>query len=129
MKEADLVDGQDVRLERGNGLTVEQPAFDAIFRQKGLLLLRGANGVAAPGLQPAGLADALCRIRFHDPLPMQYQRYADQPVQRSRPWFDARRCRVRWEADDPVDIPKSPGGIPAQRRVPVGQVSRQCAPK
>ena len=73
VQQPNLVDRQDVRLERGNGLAVEQPALDAIVGQKGLLFLRRSDGVAAPRLQPAGLADALRGIRFDDPFPMQFQ--------------------------------------------------------
>ena len=91
-------------------------AFDAVFGQEGLLRLRRVDGVAAPRLQPAGLADALRRIGLDDPVPMQLQRCADQPVQGRRPRLDAGRCRIGEEAHHPVDIADGPGGIPAQRR-------------
>ena len=46
-----------------------------------LLRFGGRHCIAAPCLQPTGLTDALCRIRFHDPVPMQLQRRTDQAVQ------------------------------------------------
>src|SRR5882724_3681008 len=59
VQEANLVERHDVLLERGNGLTIEKLAGDSVFSQKGLLLLRRADGVAGPRLQPTGLTDAL----------------------------------------------------------------------
>jgi len=85
VQQAHFIDGHDARLERGDRLTVEQFAGDAEFSQQGLLLLRRGNGIAAPRLQPTGLANAMRGVRFHDPLPMQFQRCADQPVQRGCP--------------------------------------------
>ena len=129
VEQADLVDRQNIRLERGNVLAVEQPALDAIFGQKGLLGLRRRDGIAAPCLQPAGLADALRRIRLDDPFPMQLQRGADQAVQRRCPRPEARRRRIGQEADHPIRVPNRPRWIPAQRGVPVGQIFRQCVPQ
>src|SRR4249919_320144 len=94
MQESDLEDGQDARLERGNALPVEKLAGNSIFGQRGLLLLRCGDGVAAPRLQPSGFTNTLRRIRFHDPFAMQLQGCADQSVQGRGPWLDARRRRI-----------------------------------
>ena len=72
MQQAHFIDRHDARLERGDGLAVEQFAGDAVFGQQGLLLLRRRDRIAAPRLQPAGLADAMPGFRFHDPFPMQF---------------------------------------------------------
>ena len=71
VQEANAVDRQDVRLQRRDCLTVEQLALDAVCGQRILIGFRRRKVVAAPGLQPAGLADALGRTRAHDPVAMQ----------------------------------------------------------
>src|SRR6204780_4474798 len=67
VQETGCVDRQDVRLERGDRLTIEQFALDAELGKERLLLFGGLRRMAAPGLEPAGLADALPRIGLHDP--------------------------------------------------------------
>src|SRR5271170_7552561 len=62
VQKAGFVNRKDVWLQRGDRLTVEQLALDAELGQKCLLLFRSLGRIAAPGFEPAGLADALRRI-------------------------------------------------------------------
>ena len=129
MQQAHFIDGHDIGLERGDGLAVEQFAGDAVFGQQGLLLLRRRDRIAAPRLQPAGLADAMPRFRLHDPFPVQFRRCADQSMQRGRPRPETRRSRIGQKARDPSGVLNRPERIPAQGGVAVGQVFRQRLPQ
>ncbi len=88
-----------------------------------------ATRIAAPRLQPAGLADAMPCARLHDPFPMQFQRCADQAVQSRRPRPETRAGRIGQKARDPSGVLNRPNRIPAQCRVTVGQIFRQRLPQ
>jgi hypothetical protein len=128
VQQAHLIDRHDIRLERGDGLAVEQFTGDAVFGQQCLLLVRGRCRIAAPRLEPAGFADAMPGVGFHDPFPVQFCRCADQPVQGSRARPETRRRRTGQKARDPSRILNRPKRIPAQRGVAVGQIFRQRLP-
>src|SRR5882757_198531 len=129
VQKPNFIDRQDVRLERGYRLAVEKLALDAIFRQQRLLGFGRADRVAAPCLEPAGLADALRGTSLYDPFTVQFQRGADQSVQRGGARPQTRHRRIRKEARDPVDIADRPGRIPAQRGVLVAEIFRQRVPQ
>ena len=129
MQQAHLVDRHDAGLERGDGLAVEQFAGDAVFGQQGLLLLRRRDRIAPPRLEPAGLANAMPRFRFHDPFPVQFCRCADQSMQRGRARPETRRSRIGQKTHDPSGVLNCPERIPAQCGVAVGQVFRQRLPQ
>src|SRR5580693_40803 len=98
MQKAGLVDGEDIRLQCGNRLSVKQLARNAEFGQESLFLFGRLSSIAAPCLEPTGLANAASRTSLDDPLPMQRQRRADQAVQGSGTRQGARRCRAGQKA-------------------------------
>ena len=94
-----------------------------------LLRLRRRDRIAPPRLEPAGLANAMPRFRFHDPFPVQFCRCADQSVQRGRARPETRRSQIGQKTRDPSRVLNCPKRIPAQRGVAVGQIFRQRLPQ
>ncbi len=125
VQQADAIGRNDVGLERGDRLAIKHLAPDAELGERCLLGLGGGEPVAAPGLEPAGLADAMAGAGLHDPVAMQLQRGPDQAVQRGGARFGLRRRCRREEAHHPAGIGERPRNVPAQRRMRVGQIFRQ----
>src|ERR1700761_8840413 len=103
MQKTGLVDRHDPGFERRDRLAVEKLALDAEFGEQRLFLLGGVRRVVAPGLEPAGLANAISRAGFYDPIAMQFERRADQAMQRRSARLGARGHGVAEKARDPIE--------------------------
>ena len=129
VQQADAVDRQDVRLERGDRLAVEQFALDAVFGERRLIRLRRGDDCRCARLSASRSRGCDCprppctihsRCSFSDAL--------ISPCRAAARGLRLRRARTRQKARDPVGVSQAPSRIPAQRGMTVGEIFRQRFP-
>ncbi len=130
VQQADLVDRQDVRLQRGNAPGGREARLSMPYSARKAC---SAFAAATASLRQA-FSQPVSRMRCAASALTIHSRcsFSDAPISPCRavgPRLEARRRRIGEEADDPVEIADGPGRIPAQRGVPVGEVTRQRAPQ